>query len=456
MPLSSPHHDPRQPSTPMRRPPRPRGRLTLILLPCALAAIASHAAPDTPPLLPSTSPSFPARIHKRSAEEHWLGEIAATALSRKMLVDSIELARAYYHNNQLPEGNFVYLRDIVAGTTEEDDNEVRQAGATWGLSCLNRDRHTTETRHRVLRALDFFYRCSQPLKQGYIAPVYPGQDEVKTGGVALVCLAIVELWRGQEHYLTGLGRGLYETWLTTYLAYLGSMELDNGTWGSRYAVTSGQRFAENSPYFDGECLLAYCKAARYMNRKDLIPKIEQVAPLLAERYTVTAWNADPDSDETKGFFQWGCLAFAEHVEAGWQHADVVGDAALALAWWQIHEHAVENRGGNTAYAVEGLLGAYRVARERGDYAAMERLREVCERILVRLIRWQVGGPLKDTNPFLKGFHPQPETIGGIMSSKDSGLVRIDVVQHQLHAMLMALELLYPDTPAPPRPRPAKP
>jgi hypothetical protein len=35
-----------------------------------------------------------------------------------------------------------------------------------------------------------------------------------------------------------------------------------------------------------------------------------------------------------------------------------------------------------------------------------------------------------------------------MNGEDSGYVRIDVVQHQVHAMLMALELLFPETPGP--------
>ncbi len=392
--------------------------------------------------------TFAAAIHERAASSYWTARTTPPALTRKLLIESIEAARVYFLNQQLPEGNFTYGLNVVDNTSVTDDNQVRQAGALWGLSTLGRDRHTQATRHGVVRGLDFFFRNSQPLKLGRIAPLYPGADEINTGTVALVSLAIVELCRGQEDYLTAAGRGLYETWLDTYLQYLQHLELDTGGWGERYLVTLNERSPDSSPYFDGETLLLYCKAARYLGRKELVPRIEHSAPLLAERYTLAAWAADPQADDTKGFCQWGCMAFAEHVEAGWQHADVVGDAAMSLAWWLIYRHEIESRRGNTGYAVEGLLGAYRVARTRGDTASMQILRGVCERLLSRLIGWQVGGPLQERNHFLSTHRIDPKATGGIMSAEDSGLVRIDIVQHQVHAMLLALELLFPETPVP--------
>lgn len=402
------------------------------------------------------SPGFPAAIHERASRTYWTERAALPTLSRKLLVESIEAARAYLLNQQLPEGNFTYELDVLENTPSKDDNQVRQAGALWGLSSLGRDRHTQATRRAVIRGLDFYFRCSQPLKLGRIAPVYPGADEISSGMVALVALSIIELCRGQEDYITPTGRGFYETWLDTYLQYLQHVELDSGGWGNRYVVSVNERDPVTSPYFDGEVLLCYCKAARYMGRKELIPKIERLIPLLAERYTLTAWKTDPNSDDTKGFCQWGCMAFAECVEAGWQNADVAADAAMALTWWLIDSHGIETRRGNTGYAVEGILAAYRIARQRGDAKSMQMLREVTERLLSRLITWQVGGPEQAHNYLLSTSRTDPRATGGIMSSEDSGVVRIDVVQHQLHAMLMALELLFPETPGPGAGLPAPP
>jgi hypothetical protein len=391
-----------------------------------------------------TGHAFRQAIGALAAEQSWVESVALPPLTRKLLVDSIEAARAYYLNQQLPEGTFTYGLDAVTLTPVTDDNQVRQAGALWGLSCLARDRHTTATRSAVVRGLDFFFRCSQPLRLGCIGPVYPNEDTISTGTVALVSLAIVELFRGQDEYLTSAGRGLYDTWLSSYLDYLQRLELERGGWGKEYLVLPNEVDREASPYFDGETLLLYCRAARYMGRSQLVPRIERMAPVLAQRYTTDAWAKTPDSDLTKGFAHWGCLAFAECVEAEWANAEVLGDAAMALAWWLVHRHGVESRRGNTGYAVEGLLSAYRVARKRGDAAAMQSLRAVCERLLVRLIRLQVGGPLYDPNRFFGSRTADPRAVGGVLSSEGSSLVRIDTVQHQLHAMLMALDLLFPE------------
>ena len=48
-----------------------------------------------------------------------------------------------------------------------------------------------------------------------------------------------------------------------------------------------------------------------------------------------------------------------------------------------------------------------------------------------------------TNKFLKK-HPTDENIaiGGIMNAKNKAPLRIDTTQHQMHAVMMALETLF--------------
>jgi hypothetical protein len=220
------------------------------------------------------------------------------------------------------------------------------------------------------------------------------------------------------------------------------MEMDDGSWGRLYYVETDERIPQASAYYDGEALLAYCRVARYMGRDELVPKIEKVAPLLAKKYVIDALRMDPKSELTKGFFQWGCMAFAEYVEAGWKDADLMADACLALAWWELRTRGVESKEANTGYAVEGLLAAYKVAKMRGNQEAMSAFRKAIEGMLVEQIAMQVGGPLAQYNHFLLTNRSRPEAVGGIMSTADSGKIRIDIVQHQVHAMLMAMEILY--------------
>jgi hypothetical protein len=385
-----------------------------------------------------------AELRILAREDSWHDPLDEIKLERRMLTDALEKARIYYLSQQTDLGNFVYSQDAFRKETNNDDNQVRQAGALWGLASLNRDRPTLPTAQGVIRGVQFFIDNSRPLSFGRIGPVYPGEDEIKTGTVALVTLSLVELWRGEEAYLTRMGRGLCSAWTDNYLSYLGGMEMENGSWGRAYWISLNEREPDSSPYYDGEALLAYCRAARYAGHDELIPKIEKIAPLLARRYTVEAWRMNPDSEDTKGFFQWGCMSFLEYVEAGWKDSDMIGDACLALAWWQIHRRNVEAREANTAYAVEGLLAAYRVAEIRQDKESMALIRGTVERMLVQQISTQVGGPLEKLNFILATRPYRPECVGGIMYAPWVGEIRIDVVQHQVHAMLMALQYLYPN------------
>ena len=75
---------------------------------------------------------------------------------------------------------------------------------------------------------------------------------------------------------------------------------------------------------------------------------------------------------------------------------------------------------------------------------MKILRKAIEDTLARLMTWQVGGPFESYSPLLtawKGKIP-PRCFGGITSTADSGYIRIDVVQHQLHAIMLARKHIF--------------
>ncbi|NOY80267.1 MAG: hypothetical protein GXP31_04595 [Kiritimatiellaeota bacterium] len=414
----------------------------------SLAGRAAEApsAPQKPAALPD---GFREQVRFWSRERHWMERPKPPPLTRATLVASIEAARTYMLNHQRAEGNFIYSYNYVRRTIVPGDSPVRQAGAVWGLTMLCRRRPTLATRAAAVRALDFFFRNSRALSCGTVAPVYPPYDKIKTNTVDILCLALMDFIHSQTRYLTGAGRGLYEGWLEKYLDHIEGMELGNGSWGEFYMASSDERAPTSNPFVDGESLLVYCRAARELGRKDLIPKIEESAPKLIRKYLTDAWDELPDSELTKQFSQWGCQAFAEYVEAGWKDSDLVGDAALALAWWLIHEHKVAELRANMSYCVEGLIAAYRVARIRDDRESMTALRKYIDFMLTRAITYQIGGPLQAWNPYFKGVKPDAASFGGIVWVPDGHVIRIDNIQHQLHAELMALDLFYPDTQSPP-------
>ena len=377
----------------------------------------------------------------------WQHEIQTPPLTREILMQSLEAARAYYLNQQKTDGNFKYLLDLSDGKTSDDDNQVRQAGAIWGLSCLNRDFFNEPTRRALLLGFDFFIRNIKTLPTGETVIVYPGEKNLNSGTVALFCLALTDFLAGQDKYLDQNTKDKYRRILFTHLQFLRTMELDDGSWSRAYELSSGIRKPVPSSYYDGEALLAYCKAARLYNRKDLIRRINFALPRLIHRYTVQTWQPDGDQDLTKGFYQWGSMAFAEYVEAGWEpHAKLAADAAMALAWWQIDENQLEAKKANVAYAVEGLAATWRIARMTKREAEEKRLKSVIDTIMGKLILCQYKGPFMQYNPYLMSLkNVVPEAYGGITAAQNSPFVRIDNVQHQVHATLLMLEYLYPET-----------
>jgi len=387
--------------------------------------------------------SLPARLQKYTRPDYWKSLSVAPPVSREHLLAAIEAARVYYLNQQFKEGNFLYAMNLSNGELYEDDNQVRQAGALWGLSCLNRDRFTENTRRALLAGIDFFERRQKKIPSGEMLLSYPDEEILKTGTAALFCLSLIEFLIGQEEFLPLEVRQRYQNLLDQQLDYLQSMEMADGSWAGKYDLPSGYREMISSPYYDGETLLAYCRAARFLKYDKLKPRINAALPLLLEKYTLKCWEPGSDSDDIRGFYQWGSMACAEIVEAGWPNAELAAQATLAMAWWQIYDNNIESRDGNTAYALEGLIAAWRIAKQRNDQESMNLIRPVIERCLGRLMVWQVGGPFQKQNTYLNSLpRVHPKAYGGITSALNSNIIRIDNVQHQLHAMLLALEYLY--------------
>jgi UDP-N-acetylmuramoyl-tripeptide--D-alanyl-D-alanine ligase len=220
-----------------------------------------------------------------------------------------------------------------------------------------------------------------------------------------------------------------------------SLRQADGRFHGRYSAESGRGDGEPSPYSDGETLLALAKAAGRLARDDLRPVVLESAEAMHRVYVVEARRADPDSPLTKGFYQWGTMAYFELYEAGWADTERYARRAIELAHWMIDVHRTLSRPRNTAYAHEGLISAWELARRIGDGRSQEKIGRVIEEGLCKLTSWQVGGP----NPceFLRR-HPtaDPQKVGGVMGGQDDPWLRIDVTQHQMHAVILARRYMY--------------
>ncbi|MFC1591197.1 hypothetical protein ACFL43_01600 [Thermodesulfobacteriota bacterium] len=394
-----------------------------------------------------TLKAFPDWMYRYYTGLQWQPRAEQRRLSRAVLQQSLALGRRFLLNNQKPAGNFNYQYDFVKKELDQDDNQVRQAGALWGLALLYQYEQDPATRKALDAGLGFFLERSSP---GPVAESlmieYPGDASCGTGTVALVAMSIVEYLRTEQAggcSLTAGYRDRLRSHLRGYVEHLKAMRREDKHFTKAYYPQTKSFSKGFSSYYDGETILCLIKAAKYLGYTELIPLIEESALAMAKYYTADQWPGDPDSKQTKGFFQWSCMAFWEYQDAGWKHADTFGDYVLSLAWWMIRTHRTLNRTRNTAYAYEGIIHAYRLAQDRGDKAALQELAYTIDTALYKLTSWQVGGPLQRNNKFLRANPTSdPLAVGGIMNHRKEAPLRIDVTQHQTHALILALKHVY--------------
>lgn len=383
-----------------------------------------------------------------------LREYMNLKMNRNTFLESFRMGTAFLVKNQKPEGNFGYMYDWLTKEWVSGDNQVRQAGALWGLALCNREKPDLKVEKALKKGLEFWFKQTIDGPEGTITVRYQNENSTSQGTVALVALSIIE-YLTTDIKIPSKEKKELETKLKGYLDFLKWMQLDNGQFAKSYNTLSQTKASFSSPYFDGESMLALAKAANRLGYKDLVPAIEKAARGCAETYLVKAWKDRRDNKATKGFYQWGSMSYAEYYFARWKDYDLYGDVTVALGWWMSHVHQTLKRGRNHAYALEGLVSAYRIAKDRKDTAAMVDLLYVIDRSFYKLTAWQIGGPLADKNEFLiANPTDDPVAMGGIMNSakaisprpRKAGdtqhELRIDVTQHQMHSVILAMRYVY--------------
>lgn len=363
-----------------------------------------------------------------------------STLSVELLQGSLKLGTRFLLNNQKPAGNFQYLYDWQQQTYSKDDSAVRQAGAAWGLAFIQSFQGSPEVERSLQKALDFFNSNSRRSRaEGWRYVVYPGTNVGSLGTVALVTLAHLDYLQGRP--VSDPAYIKYRPFLEGYVKFLLRSRMENGQWHANYHHLTGAAAGRPSPYFDGESLLALAKAAKYHGYEHLKATVIESARAGYRANVVEARAQDPDSAVTKGYYQWASMAFSELATSDWEDSTEFGDHVIELADWMIDEHKTLERTRNTAYAYEGIIPAYRIAKLRHDDAHATKFRRVIETGLAKLTTWQVGSPTANSNVRSANLTDQ-KAVGGIQNHRRETQLRIDVTQHQMHAVILALKYCF--------------
>jgi len=387
---------------------------------------------------------FTCRVSNAGAEPPAKGpQTYSQLLSRKVLEESLFLGTRFMLNNQYPEGNFTYEYDWQGKKHTKGDSQVRQAGAAWGLTLINQYHSTPQLEEAIKKALAFFKNHSKTTDDGRRYVIYPGDVRGAMGTVALMALAHIDFLRAVKDKLSENEVKELTEDLNEYLYFLLEAQRPDGLWRSRYQYETGEPFGNASPYSDGEALLALTKAAKYLGREDLWETAIRAADAGHRHNIAKALKIDPDSRTTKGYYQWSSMAFFEIATSDRPGVVKYGTYVMELADWMIDVHKTLERTRNTAYAYEGIIHAYEMARRRDIKDKADKFRYVIERGLEKLISWQVGSSI--ANSYIKKQPTEDlNAVGGVQNHREEARLRIDVTQHQMHAIVLALKYVFSD------------
>lgn len=364
------------------------------------------------------------------------------------LRDGLALGAKFLIHSQTDEGNFRYEYNWKKQKDSTDDNPVRQAGTLWGLVLAHTDTSDPSLYLPAIRkTLKYFARHSKKLDDGRRVIRYPGEKN-KLGAVALVALAHIDLLR-QPEKLAGLEeQTALQTDLDGYIKTLLKNEVLDGdarhVFHSRYG-DDGSPNGKNSPYFDGESLLALVKAAKYLGRSDLWDRIERMAE--------AGWKVNTEPGlllvEKKGFehathgmngtYQWSSMVWYELLEADSKRFSAFAPRILRYADWMAGTQERSKGKGNTGSVFEGLIPSYLVAVAQNDNVRAHRIACTLRKINI-LNGMQVGHP-KARGLASHAPDDDKRAKGGAQNRVNSPKLRIDTTQHQMHAILMLKLLL---------------
>jgi UDP-N-acetylmuramoyl-tripeptide--D-alanyl-D-alanine ligase len=367
------------------------------------------------------------------------GQARSETLTRELLDQSLALGRQYFLNHQQVTGSFDYEYNIIKKKSPATRSEIRQTGTFWGVTLIHVDTPSPQTADAISRALKYYDFNSVRALDGRWLPRFAGTDFGKTGVAALLALALIDVVRAPE--IEPLVRDQAKRMLAATMKQLMMIQRPDKRFYLMYRYGNGKGFGKPSPYADGEVLLAMIRAARYAGYEDLKDDILKTAEALRHEYIISALAQNADSKLTKGFYQWGSMAFYEIHAAGWDEKDIYAKQTIKLAYWMIDVHQTLKRGRNTGYAYEGICSAWELARLLDDRQAMQKFSKVINTGLYKLTTWQVGSPI--ANQYLQSLKiDHPLATGGVMNTQSDPVIRCDTVQHQMHAVILARRWLY--------------
>jgi hypothetical protein len=332
-----------------------------------------------------------------------------------------------------PDGRMIYLYWPSRGQESTANNELRQWMATVALTRLARSRGDTGLMARVEQNLRHNLARGYQIDADGHGQIVEDGTTVKLGAVAMACLALIEHPR----------RAAFAAEEAALLRTVSALWQTNGEFRTFWLP---QARRDNVNFYPGEALLVW--ATLYAESKD---------PALLERIMTSmrfyrSWHR---ANRNPAFVPWHTQAYFKVWEQT-RSAELrdwvfeMNDWLLGIQQWDSQRDFPDTMGrfydpdrpfgpphaSSDGVYLEGLIDAWRLARETGDIIRQGRYRQA----LIRGLRNVTQLTFRDETDLFY-VSRRERVFGGVRTTVYDNSIRVDNVQHNLMAMLKILKHL---------------
>lgn len=358
--------------------------------------------------------------------------LPAEQTSSESMQMSIEAGIKWLQTAQEENGHFAYEYAPYIGTYMDGEQMVRQAGALYALTEVERRQTAPDAALAVSveRAIDYFEDIS---KEGtYDGETFRCIADSKSSircQLGATSLALTGLIGHLTVYPEK--RAAYESLLHDWISFIRISQKENGGFRNVFRIGNSFQSEAESAFSNGEALLALVRAHIYDSETVERALIDQAFSYLKDEPFDTA------------LYLW-IMAALKELEAHEPNPAYVSYAEEFTSWRLEHTRRLRHTTKNYCAYAEGIASAYSILENTLSEIAKNELRGEIAFWNAKNLRHQITTRdyyrvvLKEGNPVIQHL-PDPErALGGFLTSEEVVTERIDFTQHCITALVQTL------------------
>lgn len=368
-----------------------------------------------------------------SAIHSYLARTYTTALApltpdemRATIREGVEWLKKAQEEN----GHFRYEYVPYEGRYRTDDNMVRQAGALYALGEVfqKSDADAFRLGTTIERSINYFESISKESAVGNTTfKCIPKSDTSKSCPLGATSLALIGLLSYLEQ--SGSNQSTYRELKEDYLSYILAMQKETGGFRNTHTVGSTRHNDAESPFSNGEALLALARSYAY----DPDPEVKDAIDAAFSYLKVQPYDAN--------LYLW-MMAALKDMHSLWPSDEYVSYAKGFTEWRMAR--AVQSRDSKRNYCAyaEGLASVLSIVDVKS--AESGRIRNELDRLNRKHVALQITEAdtyriIAPEGKLVLAKLKDPEWAqGGFLTEDSEPTQRIDFTQHCINTYLQTL------------------